>query len=150
MSFLNRSTQRRYNNVTKILTLPDKGVNSTHGSGGVLSRLFRQMLMDFRIDGARYASLLTKFMDDPLNNVPNNRADRASKVGNFNKEFGKPSMSWKKFVEAMRLLQFQGETELIIRGTSKITGKTTEHITRFNLGDYLDDESDNEEGIEND
>lgn len=144
MSLYNRSNQR-HNNVTKILTLPDKGVNNTHGVGGVLSRLFRQMLMDFGIDGARYSSLLTRFMNDPANNIPNNRADRASKIGNFNKEFGKPSMSWKKFVEAIRLLQFHGEIELIIRGTSRLTGKPTEHVTKFNLGEGFADEPDEDD-----
>lgn len=142
MSYLNR-THRRHNNVTKLFTFPDRGVNSTYGVGGILSRLFRQMLIDFNVDGNKYSSLLTTYMNDPSNNIPNNRADRASKVGNFNKEFGKPTMSLKKFIEAVKLLQFYGETEIIFKGRSKLTGgEITTHITRFNLGEYEENEED--------
>lgn len=144
MTYYNRSNQRRYNKVTKLLTLPDKGINATRGVGGILARLFRQMLMDFNINGSKYSSLLLHFMDDPVNNIPNNRVDRASRIGNFNKEFGKPSMSWKKFIEAVRLLQFHDDVELIIRGTSRLNGQVTEHKTKFKLGGYRGREDDDD------
>ncbi len=149
MTYLNRRDKRKIDNLAKLVTLPDKGVSSTTGIGGVLSRLFRQMLYDFNVFGSLYGSLVTRFMNDPLNKIPDNRAYRASKIGNLNKELGKPSMSWKKLIEAIRFLQFHGEAELIFRGTSKITGKVSEHTVKFNLGEIDDLEDLDEEEADN-
>lgn len=140
MSYLNRRDRRKENNLSRLVNLPDKGVSNTIGIGGVMSRMFRQMLFDFGVSGPLYGSLVSRFVNDPSNRMPDNRAYRASKIGNINKELGKPSMSWKKLIEAIRFLQFHGEAELIFRGTSKVTGELTEHVVKFNLGELDEDD----------
>lgn len=147
MSYYGNQIRRKGNSITRLLSFPDKGINSTKGVGGILARLFRQMLYDLNVSGQTYGALLTTFLKDPANNGRDNSYDRSSDAGNFNKEFAKPQLTWKKFFMALRLLQFYDEGELIFRGKSRITGKITEHSVKFNLGDYnhLDNLDDREE-----
>lgn len=120
--------------MNKILTLVDKGVNSTSTTpGGILAKLFRQILFDLDISLSAYSSLMTRFINEPMNRIPDNRADRASAVGNFNKEFAKPELTWKKLIEAQKLLQFE-DVELTVRGYNRIKGRITEHTVRYSLG----------------
>lgn len=146
MGFYGPQIRRKGNSMTKLLTLPDKGINSTSGVGGVLARLFRQVLFDLNINTQVYGSLLTSLVKDPNTGVSDNSKDRSSAIGNYSKHFSKPWMSWKKFVEALRLLQFE-DVEIILRGKSRLTGRITEHSTKFNLGEYnhLDVEEDDDD-----
>lgn len=131
-------TRRKRPNIEDLLITPDKGISATKGVGGILARLFRQIFFDLNVGPQMYGSLMTAFLRDPRNGIANNRKDRSSAMGNYSKEFSKPFMTWKKLVEGLRLLQFEGEVELIIRGKSRRVGGITEHSTKFNLGDYTE------------
>lgn len=128
--------RRKENEMSKVLTSPNKGVDRVKGIGGVLAGLFRKILWDLNVDPQMYGSLLTDLIRDPRSGVPNNRRDRSSAIGNYSKHFSKPWMSWKKFVEALRLLQFEDDVTITVTGTSRITKEKTSHYFNFNLGDY--------------
>lgn len=91
--------------MTQLLTSPDKGVNKTPGINGILSRLFRQLLLDNKIDGMRWGALMSDFIKDARNGIPDNRRDQTSIRGNLTKEFARPQMTWKVFMKALRFIQ---------------------------------------------
>lgn len=84
-----------------ILHDPQKGVNTAEG---VLARLFRQILYDLRVSPMRWSANMTRYLDDPRNNIPKNSRDRASSRGNLNKALRKPKMTWKVFRQALMFL----------------------------------------------
>lgn len=89
----------------QILSAPDKGASKTPGINGVLSRLFRLLMIDMKIDAMRWGSLMNAYIKDARNDIPNNRRDQTSIRGNLTKEFARPQMTWKVFMKAMRFLQ---------------------------------------------
>lgn len=115
------------NKLTRILTAPDKDIKKTHGANGVLSRLFRQMLLDLNIGPSRFGSLLQEYILDPRNGVPNNKKDQTSMRGNLTKEFSRPQMTWKVFCKALRFLQIT-KIEFVIKAYHR-TGRSTIHST---------------------
>lgn len=119
------------NLLTELLEDPNKGVNKTYGAVGTLSRLFRQMLKDLNISGYQFGLLMSKFLSDPRNHIPDNKKDQTSNRGNLNKEFQKGTMTWKVFCKAMRFLQivrFKITLEAV-----RENGKTTTHVVNVNL-----------------
>lgn len=140
--------RKKSHSIDDILILPDKGIRSTKGVGGVIARLFRQILIDLNIGTTFYGSLITAYINDPINHIPDNRKDRSSIVGNFSKEFSKPFMTWKKFVEGLRVLQFEGEVTITITGKSRRFDGVSSHSTKFNLGELDDFSNETNEYIE--
>jgi hypothetical protein len=120
------------NKLTKILTAPDKDIKKTFGANGVLSRLFRQMLLDLNIGPSRFGSLLQEYILDPRNGVPNNKKDQTSMRGNLTKEFSRPQMTWKVFCKALRFLQIK-KIEFVIKAHHRI-GKSTIHSSVVDFG----------------
>lgn len=91
--------------MNQLLTAPDKGAGKTPGINGVLSKLFRQLLVDLNVNPMRWGALMADFIKDVRNGVPDNRRDQTSIRGNLTKEFARPQMTWKVFMKAMRFLQ---------------------------------------------
>lgn len=89
-----------------MLHRPDKGMAATHGVAGVLSKLFRQMLIDLNISPMKFSALLADYVRDKRNKVPDNRRDQSSIQGNLTKELSRPDMTWKVFCKGVRFLQF--------------------------------------------
>lgn len=125
------------NKLTKILTAPDKDIKKTFGANGVLSRLFRQMLLDLNVGPSRFGSLLQDYILDPRNGVPNNKKDQTSMRGNLTKEFSRPQMTWKVFCKALRFLQIT-KIEFVIKAHHR-HGKTTIHSTVVDFGSHMID-----------
>lgn len=136
------------NKLTRILTAPDKDIKKTFGANGVLSRLFRQMLLDLNIGPSRFGQLLQHYILDARNGVPNNKKDQTSQRGNLTKELSKPQMTWKVFCKAMRLLQIV-RIEFVVKAHHP-GGKTSLHSTVVDFGGPLrPPEPDNEGDLEN-
>lgn len=95
---------RKKERMRDLLALPDRGVGKTSGIRGVLAKLFRTMLNDFNITQITYNRLLNDYVFVEAKHE-NNRRDRTSIRGNLNKEFSRPTMTWKVFNKAMMLLQ---------------------------------------------
>lgn len=141
--------RRAGNSMTRLLESPDKGVNNTSGTGGVLARLFRLMLAQNGINGGRYGNLMQKFLRDPRNGYADNRRERSSTAGNFGKEFSKEHMTWKVFVRALQFLRFSF-IKITIEATHLDSKRTTVYSTVFNVGDYEEDENDDDPSEESD
>lgn len=119
-------------NLSKIIAAKDKEINKTAGAGGVLSRLWRQMLIDMGIGPVHYDMLLQRYVTDPRNGIPNNRKDQTSARGNIVKELAKPHMTWKVFCKGLRYLAIV-RFELIIKAYH-YDGRTSTHKTSVGLG----------------
>lgn len=124
------------NKLTEILTSPDKLMKKTSGPNGILSRLFRQILLDLNIGPARFASLLQDYINDVRNCIPDNRKDRTSSRGNMTKEFSRPQMTWRVFCKALRFLQIK-KIEFVIKA-HHANGKATLHSTVVDFGSRRD------------
>ena len=121
------------NKITQLLTSPDKGVNRTTGVNGVLSRMFRIMLLDNGINPMRWGVLMHSFINDVRNGVPNNKRDQTSIRGNITKEFARPQMTWKVFVKAMRFLHIV-HLKITIEATHAGKPNPTIHTVNVPLG----------------
>lgn len=72
---------------------------------GVLSRIFRQLLVEIDLEEIGFYRLLNDWLNDPANGVSNDFKRRSSARGNFIKELVRPSMTWKVFLKAVKLLK---------------------------------------------
>ena len=99
-----KENNRKQSAMHRLLDDPEKQIHMTYGVHGALAKLWRRMLSDLRINGFRFSVLMDKYLRDPKNHVPNNKSDRTSNRGNFNKEFSHPQMSWKVFCKGMKFL----------------------------------------------
>ncbi len=79
----------------------DKGVKEARG---VLSVLWRQLLMARSIDGWQWDKLMRDYLADPRNGIQNNSRDRSSARGNLNKELKRDDMTWRVFLKALNFL----------------------------------------------
>lgn len=122
---------RRQNPLSDLLDDPNRGVHKTYGEVGTLARLFRTILKDRNIGGYQFMLLMTKFLNDPKNNIPDNKRDQTSNRGNLNKEFQKGTMTWKVFCKAMRFLQFKNFRLILEAEDAK--GLITRHTVDVNL-----------------
>lgn len=71
---------------------------------GVLSKLWRQLLMVLDIDGWKWDRLMRIYLTDPRNGIQNNSRDRSSARGNLNKELKRDDMTWRVFLKALNFL----------------------------------------------
>jgi len=116
----------------EILNSPDKQVTKTFGGNGVLSRLWRQILLDLGIGPERFGIILQDHVTNPLNGIPNNKKDQISYRSNLTKELAKPQMTWKVFMKALRFLNIL-KVEITLTAYHANT-KVTEHKAKINLG----------------
>lgn len=84
-----------------LLNDPDKRVREARG---VLSVLWRQLLVVREIDGWRWDKLMKSFLADPRNGIQDTSRDRSSARGNLNKELKRDDMTWRVFLKALNFL----------------------------------------------
>jgi hypothetical protein len=120
------------NQLNSILQDPDKGITRTHGVGGVLPRLFRQILADRNIKFPQWGILMHDFLTDARNDPPKNKKDQTSMRGNLTKEFTRPQMTWKVFCKALRFLKVV-KIDIAIRAYYE-DGRESVHSTSVNFG----------------
>lgn len=128
------------NKLTTLLLMKDKGVTKTSGSNGILSRLWRQMLLDLDIGPKKFGYMLQAYVIDPRNGFPNNRKDQISTRGNLTKEFARPQMTWKVFCKALRFLNIL-KIDFAIKayhanGTQSLHSVTVNFGSRSNTEDF--------------
>lgn len=104
------STQSFGNKVRNIARSPQNTV------GGFLSKIFFNVLEkrtrvnldhypDQRTFLERWNALVVHYLNDPVNSIPQNKEALSAARGNLTKEILKPSMTWKVWVKALRLMQ---------------------------------------------
>lgn len=97
--------RRKQRPISQLLEDPNRGINKTHGAWGLLSKLFRLMLFQNKINGYRYYMLMDRFLKDPRNRSKKGEGEYSDNRGNLNKEFSNPMMSWKVFCKGARFQQ---------------------------------------------
>lgn len=84
-----------------LLNTDDKGVQQARG---VLSVLWRQLLVIRNIDGWKWDKLMKAYLADPHNGIQDTSRDRSSARGNLNKELKRDDMTWRVFLKAINFL----------------------------------------------
>lgn len=91
----------------EILNSPDKGISETKGVSGILSKLWRTVLMQLNIGPASFNTLLfqaaqtAKSMISPMNKT----ASKFFTAGNLRRELEKPKMTFKVLMKGFKLLK---------------------------------------------
>lgn len=112
------------NKLRDLLIYGDRGVGHASGIAGVLSGLFQKILIEREIKPAKWDSLINDYAKAEVSHR-DNRRDMASIRGNLNKEFLRPTMTWKVFCKAMMFLHVR-RFKIIILAEHE-DGKVTEH-----------------------
>ncbi len=99
--------RRKARPISQILEDPNRGIHKTYGAWGLLSKLFRIILKDNRINGYRYTMLMMRFLKDPKNRSKKGNTEHTDNRGNLNKEFSNPIMSWKVFIKGLKFVQYR-------------------------------------------
>jgi hypothetical protein len=120
------------NQLMRILNRSDKGASRAYGSGGVLSRLWAQMLKDLDVNIARWNDYMHSFVTDPRNGIAPTKKDQTSARGNLTKEFARPQMTWKVYMKALRFLQVI-KVEIGIK-CHYASGAVSTHATTVDFG----------------
>jgi hypothetical protein len=125
--------------IEKILNSPDRGTLSTRGVGGILAKLFRQILWDRDVTSNRFENNLTDFIDSARRNSTSDSVSRYITRGNLRRAFEENTMTFKVFVKGMKFLKV-----IKINFTVELThrnGDVSKHSTIVDLGnsDFKDD-----------
>lgn len=72
---------------------------------GILARIYRQLLVEMDIQPERFHRLLHEWLNDPTNGVNTDLKRRSSARGNFIKELVRPTMTFKVFLKAVKMLK---------------------------------------------
>lgn len=83
-----------------ILDDPNKGIEEAEN---IPARLFRTMLLQLNIHPWRWAQLLSRYVADPRNNIPQTRKDINHARGNMNKELKKSRITFPTLMRGIRL-----------------------------------------------
>ncbi len=84
-----------------LLARGDKGHNTARG---ILSKIFRQLLLELNITPIMFNKLLNQYLKDPRNRVSKTSKGRSSTRGNISKELRKSRMTWANFEKGIRFL----------------------------------------------
>jgi hypothetical protein len=123
--------------IDNILTSQDYGISKTKGIGGILARLYRQILMDLQVRPNRFNLLLKEASDNAKQTITDKSVSKYFTAGNLRRELEKPEMTFKVFMKGVRLLKvvnFKICLELTFA-----SGKKTIHSTDVNLGSVQED-----------
>lgn len=107
---------------SELLKKTDKGIST---SVGILSKVFRTILKDLNIGPEQWIRLMSHYLENPINRVPNNSRGRSSTRGNLNKELTKTNMTWGNFEKGIRFIDAE-RVEFIVKITDK-KGVTSIH-----------------------
>lgn len=119
--------------IDKILNSPDKGIMETRGIGGIVARLWRQILKDMNIRPAIFHILLAEFVINTRKKMPDDRVSKLFTRGNVRKELERPTMTFKVFMKGIKMLNVVKFT--IAVELQYASGKTSKHSTSVDLGD---------------
>lgn len=123
---------KRPHGLSNVMRDPDAWLGETRGTGGILAHLWRQITLDLAIGGNRFEILLTDFIAQAKRNVPANRVSRHFTRGNLRRELEKPTMTFKVFMKAMRLVKAR-KMKFSVELTHS-NGRVTLHSTEVDLG----------------
>lgn len=73
--------------------------------GAILRKLLTTIMDDLNITNLRFHSLLTHYLEDPLNGIPQTSQGISSARSNYAKEIRQNSISWKWFVRTLKIIR---------------------------------------------
>lgn len=110
------------------------------GTASVLSKMFFTIMRNMNINETRWNHLMTNYILDKANCIPNNSKDQSSARGNLSKELLKKKQTWKVFCKALRFLNIS-KFEFVIRAHHP-NGRITESIVPVSFGDMVSESED--------
>lgn len=119
--------------IERLLNSADKGIGSTRGVGGILARLWRQILKDLNIKPIQFENYLTDFIVSAKKNGADNNVTRSITRGNLRREFEKPTMTFKVFIKGMNFLKVK-KLRIGVDAVRR-NNVTSTHITSIDLSD---------------
>lgn len=126
------------NDFKNLLASPFKDVQKATGP---LSRLWRTILFDRRVDAAQNEALMQKYLNDPRNNIVTG-SDRSSGRNNLSDALAGVDMTIKTLLRGFRLL-----SPVSVRLTATMTWKNRE-ITEHHVDiDFYDSEGSEDESV---
>lgn len=123
---------KRPHGLSSTIRDPDAFLGETRGTGGILAKLWRLIVLDEGVGGNKFEILLTDFIASARRTIPANRVSRYLTRGNLRRELEKPTMTFKVFMKALRLLKARK-----VRFAVEIThssGRVTLHGVDVDLG----------------
>lgn len=108
------------------------GVSNTIGVTGILSRLWRTVLLETEITPGQYDLLLREASTRARQLSNDSRLSKTLSVANLRRELDSPSITWKVFVKGLRILRLTKIT-LAIKVTHS-TGVEKWHSVDVDLG----------------
>jgi hypothetical protein len=101
----------------------------------LLAKLWGEVQKDLNVtnDTNRFEQLLTDFIVNAKQGIPESRLSRHLTRGNMRRELEKDMMTFKVFIKAMKLLKVRNFK--IIVELDHLTGETTAHHTAVDLGE---------------
>jgi hypothetical protein len=115
----------------------EKFINETKGVSGLLSSLFRSILLAKNIGGMSWSSYMRRWLSDPRNRIRPTNKDHAGARTNINRVLFDDRMTWKVFYMGLTFLRFKHAKltlELIDENNKPLTVKLDFHITEDDLG----------------
>lgn len=124
-------------NQPAIMQMLTERYKSIQSARSVLSRMFRQMLMDLDVSLFSYDRLMQKYLDDPNNDIPKSGKDRSTARGNLSKQLYSDPMTFKTFLKGIKFL---GATHVKFEIHLTRKKKTTVHTVNLDLTNNHNDE----------
>lgn len=110
-----------------MLMSPNKEINV---ATGILSQLWRMMLVDLNIGPRHWNILMERYLHNPFNGVRDNAQDRTYTRGNLTKELNQRDMSWNVFMKGLRFL---GAHQVQLSLNLKRKAGDTDHLITLEL-----------------
>lgn len=89
------------NELYRVIAKKNCGV---HEATGVLARLWRGIMSDIEMNQDKMHGMLTRWVNDPYNGIPNDNRVKSTERGNLVKELAQPDITWKVFLKGIRVL----------------------------------------------
>ena len=136
---------KNQNDLEKVLQLPDKGVYQVQGVGGVLAQLVRTIWMDNKMRAGDIEQRIGDFVSKARDGLDSKSMANYFNRSNLRRELCRPSMTWKVFIKALRIMRV---TKLEIAIRLKYADKPSEtiHVVKTDLGEgsfNMDDYTEN-------
>ena len=90
-----------HDDLHRLLRESDRGTSKAQGP---LARLYRQILFDLNITPHQFDTLMSRWLNDPKNKIPDHSARRSNDRGNMTKALLKSEMTFKSFIRAVSFL----------------------------------------------
>ena len=118
----------------EILKDPNRCVSHTRGVGGILARLWRIILFETNVNVSNFENLCGNFVLRARRGLIDANVKNYFNKGNLRRELAKPSMTFKVFVKALKVLEVVSFTITIELQHRR--GKITTHSTKVDTATF--------------